>query len=60
LFVLMALLLFVGASLQTLVAVLLVGIYIGTYGSIGIAAPLLVVWEKKEWGKFLHPARQLK
>ncbi len=57
LFVLLALLLFVGVSLQSLVTVLLVGIYIGTYGSISIAAPLLVVWEKKEWGRFLHPGR---
>lgn len=57
LFVLLALLLFVGVSLQSLVTVLLVGIYIGTYGSISIAAPLLVVWEKKEWGRFLHPTR---
>lgn len=57
LFVLVALLLFVGASLQSLVTVLLVGIYIGTYGSFGIAAPLLVVWEKKEWGKLLRPSR---
>lgn len=56
-FVLIALLLFVGASLQTLIAVLLVGIYIGTYSTIGVAVPLLVVWERKEWGKLLHPAR---
>jgi preprotein translocase subunit SecF len=56
-FVLIALLLFVGASLQTLIVVLLVGIYIGTYSTIGVAVPLLVVWEKKEWGRFLHPAR---
>jgi preprotein translocase subunit SecF len=60
LFVLIALLLFVGASLQTLITVLLVGVYIGTYGSIGIAAPLLVVWEKKEWGRLLRPARASK
>ncbi len=56
-FVLIALLLFVGASLQTLIVVLLVGIYIGTYSTIGVAVPLLVVWERKEWGKLLHPAR---
>jgi len=60
LFVLVALLLFVGASIQTLVAVLLVGIYTGTYGSIFIAASLLVVWEKGEWGRFLHPAQPLR
>jgi preprotein translocase subunit SecF len=59
-FVLIALLLFVGASLQTLITVLLVGIYLGTYSSIGVAVPLLVVWEKGEWGRFLHPARVLR
>lgn len=57
LFVLVALLLFVGASLQTLITVLLVGIYIGTYSTIGVAVPLLVVWERKEWGRLVHPAR---
>lgn len=60
LFVLVALLLFVGSSMQTLIAVLLVGIYLGTYSSIGVAVPLLVVWEKGEWGRFLHPARVLR
>ena len=59
-FVLIALLLFVGASLQTLIAVLLVGIYIGTYSTIGVAVPLLVVWERKEWGRLFHPARASK
>lgn len=59
-FVLIALLLFVGASLQTLITVLLVGIYIGTYSTIGVAVPLLVVWERKEWGRLLHPARASK
>jgi preprotein translocase subunit SecF len=57
LYVLIALLLVVGAPIQNLVVVLLVGIVTGTYSSIGTAASLLVVWEKKEWGRFLHPAR---
>jgi len=53
LFVLIALLLFVGAPIQNLVVVLLVGIITGTYSSIGTAASLLVVWEKGEWGRFI-------
>jgi len=33
--------------------VLLVGVSVGTYGSIFIAAPLLIVWNKGEWGRFI-------
>ena len=53
LFVLLALLLFVGLPIQNLVVVLLVGIITGTYSSIGTAASLLVVWKKGEWGRFI-------
>ncbi|MBI2287462.1 MAG: protein translocase subunit SecF [Chloroflexi bacterium] len=53
LFVLVALSLFVGAAIQNLVVVLLVGIITGTYSSFGTAASLLVVWKKGEWGRFL-------
>ncbi len=53
LFVLIALLLVIGAPIQNLVVVLLVGIVTGTYSSIGTAASLLVVWKKKEWGRFI-------
>jgi len=56
LFILIALLLVIGASIQNLVVVLLVGIVTGTYSSIGTAASLLVVWRKGEWGRFLRPA----
>jgi preprotein translocase SecF subunit len=44
-FVLIALLLFGGATIQQFVAVLLVGLLSGTYSSIFNAVPLLVVWE---------------
>jgi len=44
-FVLIALLLFGGASMKQFVAVLLVGLLSGTYSSIFNAAPLLVVWQ---------------
>jgi len=47
LFVVVALLLFVGASIQNFAVVLLIGITAGTYSSICIAAPLLVVWKRK-------------
>jgi preprotein translocase SecF subunit len=44
-FVLIALLLFGGATIKQFVAVLLVGLLSGTYSSIFVASPLLVVWE---------------
>ncbi len=53
LFVVLALLFFVGASIQNFAVVLMVGIIAGTFSSIGIAPPLLVVWEKGEWGRFI-------
>ncbi|OGD97385.1 protein-export membrane protein SecF [Candidatus Curtissbacteria bacterium RIFCSPLOWO2_01_FULL_38_11b] len=43
-FVLVALLIFGGASIKTFVLALLIGIISGTYSSIFNAAPLLVVW----------------
>jgi preprotein translocase subunit SecF len=44
-FVLVALLLFGGATMKQFVAVLLVGLLSGTYSSIFNAVPLLVVWQ---------------
>jgi len=46
LFVVLALLLFVGSSIQNFAVVLLVGIIAGTFSSICIAPTLLVVWER--------------
>jgi len=54
LLVVLALFLFVGASIQNFAAVLLVGIIAGTFSSIGVAPSLLVVWEKGEWGRFIN------
>ena len=45
-FVLLALLLFGGASIKNFVLALLIGVVSGTYSSIFNAAPLLVVWHK--------------
>jgi len=54
LIVVLALLLFVGASIQNFAVVLLIGIIAGTYSSLFIAPQLLVVWERGEWGRFLQ------
>ena len=53
LIVVLALFLFVGASIQNFAVVLLIGIVVGTYSSICIAPQLLLVWEKREWRRFL-------
>jgi preprotein translocase subunit SecF len=50
--VVLALLLFVGSTIQNFSAVLLIGIAAGTFDSIFVAPSLLVVWEKGEWGRF--------
>ncbi|MEJ2751149.1 MAG: protein translocase subunit SecF [Candidatus Promineifilaceae bacterium] len=47
-FILVAILLFGGASIKPFIAVLLVGLLSGTYSSIFIATPMLVSWEKGE------------
>ncbi|MFC2022305.1 protein translocase subunit SecF [Chloroflexota bacterium] len=51
LFVVLALLFFVGVSIQNFAVVLLIGIIAGTYSSLCIAPALLVVWKKGEWGR---------
>lgn len=48
-FLLLALALFGGVTLQEFSVLMLVGLFSGTYSSIFIAAPVLVVWEKQEW-----------
>ncbi len=53
LFSVVALLLFVGAPLMNFIVILLVGITSGAYSSICTAAPILVVWDKGEWGRFI-------
>ncbi|OGN96061.1 MAG: protein-export membrane protein SecF [Chloroflexi bacterium RBG_13_51_36] len=52
-FVILALFLFGGATIHYFVLVLLVGVVVGTYDSICVAGPLLVVWEKGEWSSLL-------
>jgi len=58
LFVILALFLFGGATIHHFVLVLLFGVVIGTYDSIFVAGPLLVVWEKGEWSALLPWAKK--
>ncbi len=46
---LLALLLFGGVTTRHFVSILLIGVFSGTYSSIFNAAPILVVWENREW-----------
>jgi len=48
-FTLFALVLFGGDSIRHFVIILLVGVFSGTFSSIFNAAPILVVWENREW-----------
>ncbi len=50
----LALLLFVGATIQNFVIVVMIGIIAGTFDSIYVAPALLVVWDKGEWGRFIQ------
>jgi len=57
-FVLLAMLLFGGATIHYFVLVLLLGVIIGTYSSVCIAGQLLVVWERREWRALLPFAKK--
>jgi preprotein translocase subunit SecF len=52
--VLIAILLFGGATMKQFVAILLIGMISGSYSSIFNASPLLVVWERGEIGSFFR------
>jgi len=61
LFVILAIFLFGGVTIHYFVLVLLIGVVAGTYSSMCIAGPLLVIWDKREWGRFfswLRPAKK--
>ena len=58
LFVILALFLFGGATIHYFVLVLLFGVIIGTYDSICVAGPLLVVWERGDWRSLLPWAKR--
>lgn len=56
-FLLLALAMFGGITLREFASILLVGLLSGTYSSIFIAAPILVLWENREWKNwFRKPA----
>jgi len=48
-FLLLALAMFGGITLREFASILLIGLLSGTYSSIFIAAPILVLWENREW-----------
>ncbi len=53
-FILVAILFFGGATIRQFIATLLVGLITGTYSSVFTAAPLLVVWENGDIGRFFQ------
>ncbi|MBN1151666.1 MAG: protein translocase subunit SecF [Dehalococcoidia bacterium] len=58
--VILALLLFGGSTIYYFILVLFVGLLVGTYSSMFIAGPLLVTWEKREWGQVLNRLRSVR
>ena len=50
----MALLLFGGSTIQTFLLVLLFGVIIGTYSSIGVASQVLVSWQERDFKKIFR------
>ena len=56
-FMLLALVLFGGVTLKQFAATMLIGLASGTYSSIFIAAPLLVIWENQEWKTWFHRSK---
>ena len=58
LLVLLAMLLIGGASLRGLLLVVAIGVVVGTYSSIFIAAQLLVIWDRREFGRVWRLGRR--
>jgi preprotein translocase subunit SecF len=54
---LLSLALFGGSTVRHFVVTLLIGVLSGTYSSIFNAAPILVVWENREWLNFFRPKK---
>ena len=59
-FMLLALALFGGLSVVHFVVALIIGILSGTYSSIFNAAPILVVWENREWRTWFRRRRAIR
>jgi preprotein translocase subunit SecF len=54
-FMLLALALFGGVTLREFAIVLLVGMISGSYSSIFVAAPLVIIWQTGEWRNWFRP-----
>ena len=54
LFTLMALMLFGGSTIREFLLVLVIGVVVGTYSSIGIASQVLVTWEQGDFRRLLR------
>ena len=54
LFTLMAMMLFGGPTIRSFLLVLLIGVVVGTYSSIGIASQLVVSWEAGDFGRIFR------
>jgi preprotein translocase subunit SecF len=55
--VILALLLFVGSTIQNFAVVMLIGIIAGTYSSLFVAPSILVIWENGQWRRLLRPLK---
>jgi preprotein translocase subunit SecF len=53
--VLLSMALLGGVTIRHFVVILLIGVFSGTYSSIFNAAPILVVWENREWRTWFKP-----
>jgi preprotein translocase SecF subunit len=53
-FIMIAILLFGGASIKQFITILLIGLLSGTYSSIFNAVPLLVAWEEGDFGRLFR------
>jgi preprotein translocase subunit SecF len=49
----LALLFFIGATIQNFAVVLIIGVIAGTFSSVFIAPSLLVIWDNGEWGRLI-------
>jgi preprotein translocase subunit SecF len=58
LFTLLALLLFGGSTIREFLWVLIIGVVVGTYSSIGVATSLLVAWDAGDFGRLLRRRRR--
>jgi preprotein translocase subunit SecF len=59
LFTLLALALFGGETIRHFVVILIIGVLSGTYSSIFIAAPMLVIWENREWANLFRGRKRV-